>query len=430
MTTATTRQGIRRELYNRIPGLGFSGTADSLTGATLTDTYVFKDATTGPNAHRGQYLYRPDRSGDDLIRKIVSHVPSTGVVTVHGSAYSNTSDTNYEVIGLIHPDELNACIVRALNYVYLQYQDPLCGDISDGDMSASTTTAWTASGGNTLNKITTASLVFSGFRALGAVNANANEYAESVSVRVFPNRPFYASTVVHSVSGTGSLVVRDQTNSATVGSAVTSAENGWAHLWVTGLIPSGCETITLRLTGVESDAYLVWNHALFYQLDNYRYLGPTYLDEQFKFLKLREARYMHTISSQTNGGYDDANSLTFHDWHQPSEFSLDPFHKDANPYVIQLRKSTPRQELWVQGQRPYSDLDTLSTDSSTTLAPIEQVYAHAILEVAKVLRKRYPADKRWMTLLEEANLDVAAQDQSRPETPMRPVRREEHLGRI
>src|SRR3990167_7482634 len=154
MTTAITRQNIRRELYNRIPGLGFSATADALVGATLTDTYVFQDATTGPNNYRGQYLYRPDRTGDDVIRKIYTLNATTGVVTVVGASYSNTADTNYEVIGLLHPDELNACITRALNYIYLNVQVPLCGSITDGDMDDSGTN-WNASSANiTLSKVT------------------------------------------------------------------------------------------------------------------------------------------------------------------------------------------------------------------------------------------------------------------------------------
>ena len=110
-----------------IPGLGFDGTADSLASTTLTDTAVFCDSTVGQNHYRGMYLYRPDRSGDDVVKKILSHNATTGVVTQAGGstgAWSNTSDTNYEVVGLMHPDELNACIVRSMERVYYEYMVP------------------------------------------------------------------------------------------------------------------------------------------------------------------------------------------------------------------------------------------------------------------------------------------------------------------
>lgn len=429
MTTAQTRQNIRRELYNRIPGLGFTGTADSLTGATLTDTYVFKDATAGANAYRGMYLYRPDRTGDDLVRKIITLAPSTGVITVVGSAYSDTADTNYEVVGLLHPDELNACIQRAMNYVFMDVQVPLCGRITDGDMD-DTSTNWNASSGNiSLSKVTTASRVFSGFRALRGVNVATNQYAESNQIKVFEGETFFLSTVVHAATGTAQLTLWNNTASSAINTAVTSGETGFAHLWVTGQIPTGCEIVTVRLYGQENNADLYWNHAALYSNDDTQFPAPSWLDEQYKFLKLREANYRRSISGQTNGGYDDANSRWFEDWRSPSMFSLDPFHKDSNPYAVQLKRTVGNKELWIQGQRPFSDLETLSSDSATTLAPLEQVYAHAKLIIVKTLKARYPSDKRWAGMLEDANMDVAAEDGSRPDTPDYPIKRE-HNGRV
>src|SRR3990167_7047231 len=103
-----TRSALRRLLYDEVPGLGFNGTADSLTTTTLVDTFAFQDSTQATGHYRGMYVYRPDRSTDDRIKRIVS-VSSVGAATISGTNYADTADLVYEVVGLLHPDELNAC---------------------------------------------------------------------------------------------------------------------------------------------------------------------------------------------------------------------------------------------------------------------------------------------------------------------------------
>ena len=112
-------------------------------------------------------------------------------------------------------------------------------------------------------------------------------------------------------------------------------------------------------------------------------------------------------------------------------FSLDPFPLETNPYQIQLRRSLPNHELWVGGKRPYSDVEPLtSSDTDTTHAPEALAVAYSKMELAHVLRRRYPADKRWEILSAESEQDAAAQYTARPETPLQPMRREEWVGRV
>ena len=430
MTTATTRQAIRAELYNQIPGLGFTGTADSVTTTTIVDA-TLRDTNLGPNHYKNAYLYRPSLSGDDQIKKITLFAGATGTFTHGGSSYSDTSTAAYEIVGLLHPDELNACITRCMRKVYFETQTPLCGDLesNDGNMDANNTTSWTGSGGSTVSKTTTASRVFSGIRSLRVQNANANEYAESVAMRVYYPGEFFASAIVHSSSGTAGLIVYNVQGAANINTVVTSAETGFVQLWVRGDIPSGCETVTIRLRGSEATADLYWNHAAFYRRDQLLLPAPSDLDDPWKLLKLREAEYTKPISNQTNGGYSDATSRKWHDWYTPQDFSLDPFHPETNPYRLQLMRRVPDRELWVERKRPFSDLEALSTDSSTTTAPLELVYAAAKVELGKVLSLRYRGDRRWGDLLKMAQDELDAEVTARPEVPMQP-RKIEYSGRI
>ena len=433
MTTATTRQAIRRELYNQIPGLGFSGTADSVTTTTIVDAFALADTAGSTVAYKGMYIYRPELATDDRVKKATTLVLATGALS-HGSTnYADTTDTEYEIVGPMHPDELNSCITRAMTRIYYDVQVPLCGEITDGDMDASTTTSWTnVLSPATEEKVTTAAKVYSGIRALHVLNNSAGEGKQSVTIKGFaPNGGewVYASAIVHADVGTAELHVYNVTGSASIAS-VTSNQEGWAHLWLRVQLPSGCEEIALQLLGTESNADLYWNHAMLYRVEQRSHLpAPSWLDDQWKFLKLREARYLKSHSSQTYGGYDDAGSRTFHDWSQPAHYSLDPLHIDTNPYMVQLMRPMPQNELWIQGKRPYSDSEDLSTESSTTRAPLRLVYAYAKDEIARVLRKRFPQDKRWEQLLAEATAEVESETRARPELPMTPIRTE-YWGRV
>lgn len=429
MTTSTTRQVIRRELYNRIPGLGFSGTAASRTATTLTHTQAFQDSTIGNNHYRGYYLYMPDDAAADAVRKIASHVASTGVVTTAGPNWATFTDLDYEVVGLLHPDEINNCITRSLNRIYFETQVVLPGRITDGDMDANNTTSWSDVSTPTKSKVTTAGKVLSGLRALRVLNSGTGEGVQSVTVRGFPAKSWvYVHAGVHADVGTAELHLYNVTGSASI-SSVTSAEEGWVHLWLKVQVPTGVEEIAVRLIGTETSADIYWDHVALYLAEDMVLPAPSWLDDQWKFLKLREMRYRQSLSSQTNGGYDAAYSREPHDWYTPSAFTLEPFHLETNPYQVQLHRGIPQYELWVEGKRPWSDTETLSTDASTTLAPLELLYAYSTEELAKVLAKRYPSDERWKMLLDEASTAVEAETQARPEVPLSP-KRTDYLGYI
>lgn len=430
MTTAITRQNIRRELYNQVPGLGFSGIADSLTSTTLVDAYAFGDTTVGPNHYRGFYLYRPTLIGNDTVKKINTLNTATYTVTHSGSAYGDTTATDYEVVGLMHPDELNACIKRALRYIFFDITVPYTPLVTDGDMESSSASSWTSSNLSIKTKVTTAARIMGqGTYALQTTASATDGYAASAAIPVFPQETFYASCGVITTVGTSKLVIYDETNGATIGTAVTSGEAGPAQLWCVGTVPDGCESVTVRLQHTAQNDNAYWSYAIFYRREQLSGNAPTWLDEQYKFLKLREARYNRSLSSQTKGGYNDFSSRVWNDWHQPLHFELEPMHTAANPYQIVLNRMTPENELWIQGKRQWSDYDTLDDDTDTTLAPAHLLYAYAKQEIAKILRMRYPANKAWEILAATAQMDVDAETRSRPETPLQLIK-SEHWGRI
>jgi hypothetical protein len=441
MTTATTRQNIRRALYDQIPsldqnqtGLGFAATADTIQTTSITDAFTFANTIFQDRQFRGVFIYRPDLATDDRVKTATTLNTATGALSHGGTAYADTADTKYEIVFLMHPDELNTCIQRAVTRIYYDVQLPLCGELggTDGDMETTGVTNWAAVGTpTTREKSTTASRVFSGTQVLHVLNDAAAEGAQSTTIRGFPTNGgewVYVSAVLHADVGTGELHLYDVTNSVSIQS-VTSAEEGFVHLWLEAQLPATTEEFAIRLLGTESTADLYWDHVVVYRRERMSLPAPSWLDEQWKFLKLREACYDRTLSTQTQGGYDDATSRRFKDWTQPAHFSLDPLHTDANPYAIQLNRRSPQNELWVQGKRPYSDDDALATEAATYIGPLRLLYAYSKDEIARVLRRRYPKDDRWKDLSLESSIEVEAESHSRPEIPATPQKRE-YWGRV
>lgn len=415
----TTRRAIRRILYDEIPYLGFSGTADSITSTTLVDTFAFQDTNLASDQFRGCYIYRPDRTGDDLIKKAGALTNSTGTLATSGATnYSNTSDYNYEIVGYLHPDELNECIKRAVRKVYFETQAPLTL-VTDGDMSTSGVGSWTTVGTlGTKEKVTTAAHVFSGTQSLHTVNSATDSGVVCGTLAGNPLDPVFVSVTLKVASGTATVVVYDVTNSAVIDS-VSVVNPGWVRVTLVENLPSTCYNWSVRLLGEENNAEVYWDHLVAYRRYDRRLMAPSWLNEQFKFLKLREARYSHTLDV----GVDDANSRYFADWFQPQHFSLDPFHPEANAYAIQLQRPLPTADLWIEGKRPYADIEPLTADTDTTTAPLHLVLAYTKMELASLLAKRYPTDSRWGALTKEAELKVEQETKARPDIPLQPIRK-------
>lgn len=415
MTVPTSVQTLRRALYDEVPGLGFFGVASSVTTTTLTDSVLLRDLTVSPNHYRGFYLYRPT-SVADKIRRILQHDPNTGTLTISGTPYSDTSELNYEIVGLVYPDELNACIRRAQTRIYFETMTPLTL-IEDGDLDSPTTAAWTPSL-CTLSKDSTSTRNFSGIRAMRVLNTGVNGYAESQSVLVQPNDQLFFSAVVQCQKGSAGVVIRDQTNGIIIAASPYTSNKAFTYIWGRVVVPQTCKEIRVRLLGTDSDADVYWSHVVLYRMGQSILPAPSWLDDPFKLLKLREARYKSTNPA-------DATSRQFSDWIQPNMYELLPLHLEANPYQIQVYRPIPFNELWLHGKRPFSDLQDLDSDTSTTLAPVRLIMAYAKQELAQILVKRYPQDTRWQTLLVEATREVEAESVSRPELPIQPIRREE-----
>lgn len=432
--TTITRRNLRRSLYDQIPYLGFYGTSDSMGAGTVVDTYAFQDSNLSTDTYRGAYIYRPDQTNDDMVKKAGALTLATGTLAHTGSNYADTGSAKiYEIVGHMHPDELNACIHRALKKVYFETQTVLSvlsngtsegSTAGDADMSVSGVGSWTTVGTlSTKEKSTSGYLVYSGTASLHLVTSASSSGVSSIPIRLNTNsgapERVFVSVILRAESGTWTVELYDSTNSAAIKSYTTTHE-GWVRVWIEEQVPATCEEVKVRVYSALTTEEAYIDNVVVYRKSDRRLVAPTWLNEPHKFLKLREARYIRNLADHV----DDANSRVFQDWSQPAMFSLDPLHLDSNPYAVQLNKPLPQADLWIHGKRPYYDVETLAADTDTTTAPQDLLESYCKLEIADYLIKRYPGDARWTTLRAEAVSRVKAETMARPEMPMQPKRRD------
>ncbi len=421
MTTATSRQEIRRLIYQRHPEIGFAATADSVTTTTIVDLSEFGHTRFGGDSWADMYMYRPERTGNDPVKIATTVNVTTGALSHGGSNYSNTADTEYEICGPLHPDDLNACIIRAQRHSRFNTHLPLTV-FTDADMETSGVGSWTGTNA-TPTKSTTAADVFSGTQALNIALSGASGYVQSVTFRTHPSTHIYTSCIGRADVGTLSLVLYDITNSATFGTAVSYSGEEYGHLWRVDTTPSTCEEMAVRLVGTgasdDLDVACVMGP---YRQGLRRIELPSYIDEFWKLQKLRPARYDFTVPGATQ--VHDAYSREWEgDEYQPEFFETEQFHREANPYQLLLRERLRDQDYWLECQRPWYDVDPLATEAATTTAPLEQLLDVACREVFSLLHNRDPENPTWAENFAKYTMYAAQEEVARPPQPRKQPRR-------
>lgn len=163
----------------------------------------------------------------------ISKVLSTGGFTVASGtltvapAFSLAVQTGTDLLFLygLHPSEFTNAINRILrnltHYAYL-----LISLVTDGDLEDTGVTNWAAVGVPTTREKTTTAVFPYGRQNLHLAGAGSGVGATSNSVRVTPDEPLYISVPVRVDAGSMQVILRDVTNSSTIGDPVTISATG------------------------------------------------------------------------------------------------------------------------------------------------------------------------------------------------------------
>lgn len=424
---ATARTTLRHHIYDRIPGSGFAATADSVTVDGIIDLSVFAHSRMGGDSWADAWLYRPNLTGDDEAR-LAGEVDTDSGLIEHtlGVGYSNTLDLEYEIVGRdkegrscpITPEEINKALQRSLRYVRFLTHLPLTRSDVDFDMESDGLSFWAASANSTIDKVSSAAKTFSGGQSLEILLTGSGGYAWSQPIRVIPGTQFWTAMIGKADIGTLTFNLYDETNGAVFGTAPSYSGEEFARLWRVDTIPDGCEEIRIQPTGTSSGDTLHIDSVIGpYRHGQRRFLLPTYMDEMWKLVSLRPAMYRTAIPGAQN--VDDAWSRYFSgDYELVEDFAVESFYQDSNPNHLILYKDLPDTDMWMQVERPFSDVDDLDAEASTTNAPLEWLLDIACAEVMAIAAGRSD-DPTWDQMQAKYTERAAYHQLARPATPRR-----------
>ena len=396
---------------------------------------MFRKAGYGSGHFRDQYVFRYNRTGDDILRQITTVDTSNGRATVAGGVYSNTTDNDYELWGT-DPLEINESIITAQRKYRYKTLVALSGGRVRGtvqsaprdfDMEASGVAWWDGTSGNsaatniTPTKSTTD--LFSGTQALLLTATGASGTIRGERLSCQPAKTFYAAAIVRADVGTLGFNFYDATNSAVFSSPgqVTTTSEEW--VLVEGLFqtPTGCEEMHpyFTLSGATDIGYVDCIFGPYF--DGARLLGlPSWLDEGYELKALRPARYRTTIASRT---YDAFSREFYDDWVLgQGRFEMEHLQRDVSPVRLQLYQELPREPIWISAERDlYAGGETLATESSTTTADLDMLIALTMedwIENKALPRIDAPAMRAKLgALLAEYKAQINIEEIVRPSLP-------------
>lgn len=425
-----TRAQTRALLYRLVPGLGFAGTADSYGDNDLIDTFLLEDSEAAASQFYGAYIYRPSLSTDDRIKPAGDLDGSTGQLNHTGTAYSDkTAGGAYEVVGLMHPDELDKCIQRGMRRIFFETYVPL-GLWTDNDFSLDSNAAhFTPQDHNvTSSKSASSDYNKTGFYSLLVTGdgAHTDGYTRTEAATVSPGDVLFHGGL-NRVAGahTVSYKLWDLTNDVEINSsfAVSHSEYKWQHVFRVDTIPDGCYQVAAQLGISGANDVGIWDCLFGHVLGSRRFDAPSWADEPFKVLSVEEAIYGRSPAT----GRHLADERRYKTWFNPSEWELEPLTEEVASRTITVtrpERELPQHDLWLHGKRYYADIAAMDNETDATNAPEDLLIAACLVEVATLLNLRYPAEQQWVTMRTDNEAKLHAQRAARP--PVKPRRGFEH----
>ena len=369
----------------------------SLSTTVLTSTRWFANGNYGVDHFRNKLQSSINRPGNatgvaDDIRWSAALAPATGAITFDRSVTDGTlgAEDFYLLYHNIHIAHVIDAMNLALRQIYFQNEDWLSLAADPGFQSSGVTSYVEsdadAGPATTFTKITTADSfnVLPTFISSGRVlNAAANGYIRQ-RFKVRRGEEVYIGWLARAdvgADGAGmSLVLYDLTNSALLGTAISSSEENWQYLWRKESVTSGAsgtEDLEVRLQGIGASDDLYMNGLIVYRTSQRILPISSNWDTHFSTPSLSYV----TFGQNTADHVEDAWSMQKHPI-DPSEYRWLRTKPGANPYAIEFKSTRWFQHpILINGRRAHIDIDGPFTRLLTETTSIDRDLIEAATRV-------------------------------------------------
>ncbi len=384
-TLQVLRQELARALGSYAAGTATGGSATTLIDAGHASPFVADDPST---LFPERWVLLTSGTNSGRSRRVTTYTPAS-----YQLAWNNptaltaiAAGDTYELYPY-RPDRYTLWINRALERLSYETRDVL-SLLTDGDMAAADTAAWSGSAANLL-KITAG--VPYGVRALQATLTGANGYLQSSAYTVIPQETMWVGSGISSPLGTTTLTVRDLTNTAVI-CTVTSSERAFLEYGYTFTVPAGCYSIAVRVANSASGAVILCDHIQLLYASQRRYPLPSWVTRRDL------VRGIEQLPLRAWG----ADTYLVHTAPLQRDFWLDTFVDPSVATAYFESNADPQQTLtFLRGIRPFP---TLSLDSDISTADKAWVLRAAETEYFREMLQTSPAKdtRRWQDLLSRA----------------------------
>jgi|GEM_PF-3662518 len=384
------------------------GTLVTLTGGSATTLIDTSSVLTGPYSAQRFAKGSPVRyttlngAASSECTAVSDYNPATGTITLSpATTASKAADKAIIWSGIDHPDRVTEAIDRGLTRHCFHWVPVPLTDVPDGDMGDSGVTLWGTAVDCTTTKVSMAWPMSFGQRYMFTNLSGANGYQPSAAIPCQEGDGWKLDVLVYVVSGTAVLSAYDQTNSAAItlnGDGGSYAGTGWKRLRNTFSVPSGCETLTIRLggTGATDDVY--WTSVVAHPLNRRRFTLPS-----------RVTRDPGEVLIRRGEEYEDMRLLSY-----GSGASI-----AQSPVGLAVELPTAAGDpVYVEVAEPY---DALATDAATTDCAEELAVIAGIYELYKLLARQkrtiqtvsgYVTNSDMKVLMNDALVDLKSKQAS------------------
>lgn len=387
--------------------LGRRGTQDTGSVTTPDDDRKFGGQGGAEEIEVGCELLITSGTRDGDLCRISKKPNISGLITCDPPPAGNLSagDTFEVLYKQFRFEYLHAAIDQALaDHLWEKLLVPITS-VTDGDMLGSGVGDWTVS--NSAQSKSAASFPLA-LRELHVENSSANGYTASASIPVEAGETYFfeatARVTASPATNTARLVLRDLTNGAniTLDNASTTEQEP-TILWnPTTTIPDNCELVEIRLGEDEADGDALWSNIAFRKNSS----------REFVIQDRMSVDRLGPLKATGNDQWAERGNTMW-------EISAEPEMRSSGIWVYRIGQSGSfghsmfplssgggrsggrlgGLSLWYEEFRRRG---ALTSDSSTTSVPKEELAAVAAAIVLEPLRDK----ERWETAWSKASRDA------------------------
>lgn len=358
-------------------------------------------------------------SSADFWRPSGTLTNTSGVVNQVGPSWADTTVGSEEIecwyYGVRRDQEVLKSLNRVLEFKFVTSMTLLSHlSISDGGMELSTDSNWTDVGTPTTSA--KASVGPIGPRSYQLVADAANEGTRSAAVLMAQGRTASAWAVIAADAGTASVQLRDATNSADIGTAITHSERMPMLVMIQSqTIPATCKAVSLSLLGTVNPSTIYVNQAGITAHDNPLFRLPSFITEGFMAPRLYRGVPQVSIASNVY----DAGSIDYQPLTEGQDYRLVINHADAQPYKVRILRPELMggYPLFIEYRRPLSDLTTFSAESDSTTGPLHEIVPAFKLDLLRTVynvgARQHPDLQRQINIATE---EMQRASNARPKT--------------